>query len=157
MTIKLFLKDFMTSKKINTIVTPTEKKFKEHLQQHLPENIEIHCKVRFADVLHPDIGNRLDAWRDKKFLMMHIDYTLVIRETQEIILAIELDDKSHKKSDRTSNDTKKNEMLAKSKVWYARVPVEKMYDPTIIKKITAFCKKKIATANTINQTDTAPS
>ena len=43
----------------NTIVTPTEKKFKEYLQQHLPQSIEIHCKVRFLDVLHRAVERKL--------------------------------------------------------------------------------------------------
>ena len=119
----------MTSEKKNTIVTPTEKKFKEHLQHHLPANIEIHCKVRFADVLRSEIINKLNIWKHKKIFMMHIDYTLVIKETQEIILAIELDDKSHHSKKANINDPKKNEMLKESRVHYARVPVNKMYDP----------------------------
>ena len=132
----------MSNKKKNTIVSPTEKEFKEYLHQHLPANIEIHCKVRFADVLSSDVTNELNIWKDKKIFMMHVDYTLVIRETQEIILAIELDDKSHARKKTIINDAKKNEMLAKSKVYYARIQVDKMYDPTIIKKIVDFCKRK---------------
>ena len=135
----------MASKKINTIVTPTEKKFKEYLHQHLPENIEIHCKVRFVDVLPEDVTKEFNTWKHKKYFMSHIDFTLVIRETQEIILAIELDDKSHHRKKTIEDDAKKNEMLIKAEVWRARVPVDKMFDPTIIEKIVKFCKKKIAT------------
>ena len=143
----------MTSEKKNTIVTPTEKEFKEYLHQHLPTNIEIHCKVRFADVLRSEITDKLNIWKDKKIFMMHIDYTLVIKETQEIILAIELDDKSHRRKKAIINDTRKNEMLTQSKVWYARIPIEKMYDPTIMKKIVTFCKKKLRTTSTSEQSD----
>ena len=42
---------------------------------------------------------------------MHIDYTLVIKETQEIILAIELDDKSHHSKKANINDPKKMRCL----------------------------------------------
>jgi len=132
----------MTKRKIHTIVTPTEKKFKEHLQKHLPANIEIHCKVRFADILRQEITDKLNIWKDKKIYMMHIDFTLVIKETQEIILAIELDDYSHKREKTKLNDDKKKEMLTESKLHYARVKVEEMYDMTIINKIVNFCKKK---------------
>jgi len=132
------------TKIINTLVTPTEKKFKEYLQKHLPENIEIHCKVRFADILHPKVYKTLNIWKHKKYFMMHVDFTLVNAKSQEIILAIELDDDSHKKKKSKENDEIKNAALAGSKVFYARVPVNKMYDAIIIEKIVRFCKKKTA-------------
>jgi len=130
------------TRKINTLVTPTEKKFKEYLHQHLPPSIEVHCKVRLADILHPEVIKTLNIWKHKKYFMMHIDFTLVISNTQEIILAIELDDSSHSKKKSQENDEKKNAALAGSKVHYARIPVDKMYDKKIMKKIVEFCIKK---------------
>ena len=77
--------------------------------------------------------------------MMHIDFTLVISETQEIILAIELDDNSHSTNKAKENDEKKNAALAESRVYYARVPLDKMYDQNIMKKIVDFCTKRLNT------------
>jgi len=73
--------------------------------------------------------------------MMHIDFTLVNIETQEIILAIELDDDSHNRKKSKERDEIKNAALAGSRVYYARIPVDKMYDENIMKKIVDFCKK----------------
>ena len=101
--------------------------------ENMPKEEHVHISVPTTKKTH----------KHKKIFMMHIDYTLVIKETQEIILAIELDDKSHHSKKANINDPKKNEMLKESRVHYARVPVNKMYDPIIINKIVKFCKKKI--------------
>ena len=125
----------------NTIVTPTEKKFKEHLRQHLPAIIEIHCKTGLIDILHPEIKKKLNnTWKYKKYYMMHVDFTLVLSETQEIILVIELDDKSHISEKAKINDAAKNEILEASKVDIIRVPVENMFDSNIRERIIETCK-----------------
>jgi len=74
--------------------------------------------------------------------MRHVDFTLVISETQEIILAIELDDNSHSSKKAKVKDAEKNQMLAGSKVHYARITVDRMYDENIMNKIVKFCKSK---------------
>jgi len=133
-----------TNKKKNTLITPTEKKFKEHLHQHLPTNVEIHCMVRLYDILPDETQEKLTPRTHQYHFQSHIDFTLVIRDTQEIILAIELDDRSHHRKTAIENDTKKNEILKESEVCLTRVPVDRMYDPITIKKIVKFCEEKIA-------------
>jgi len=143
---------------INTFNTPTEKKFKEHLRRHLPENIEIHCKVRLVDVLHPVIRDIVNTWKHKRYFMRHVDFTLVISETQETILAIELDDKSHSSKKAKIKDAQKIQILTESKVHYARITVDKMHDEDIMKKIIKFCEKRTGTASrsAYKEANTAP-
>ena len=89
-----------TPKNEKKFLTPAKIEFKKHLRQNLPENIEIHCKVRLADIIKKETTYR-------RIMMMHVDYALLNTNTEEIILVIELDDKSHetekaKEPDQTS-------------------------------------------------------
>jgi hypothetical protein len=94
------------NKKQNTkkeFLSPSEKEFKKYLRQNLPENIEIHCKVRLADILKSETKYR-------RIIMMHVDYVL-FNEDMQPILAIELDDKSHETPEAKERDAIKNKPL----------------------------------------------
>ena len=114
-------------------LSPAEKEFKEYLRQRLPEDIEIHCKVRLADILKTETKYR-------KIIMMHIDFVLLDANTQKVMLAIELDDKSHDTAKAKERDAIKNEALYKSGIKLIRVPNSDKYHPALIKKIIEYCK-----------------
>ena len=128
----------ITNKKHNAkkeFLSPSEKEFKKYLHQNLPENIEIHCKVRLADILKSETKYR-------RIIMMHVDYVL-FNEDMQPILAIELDDKSHETPEAKERDAIKNNALDESGIKYTRVPNDQKYHPAIIKNIVAFCNKEI--------------
>ena len=116
-------------------LSPAEKEFKTYLHQNLPTNIEIHCKVRLADILKQETKSR-------RIIMMHVDYLLLDQKKQEPILVIELDDKSHNTPKAKERDSIKNDALKKSGISYFRVPNYKKHDPNIIQKIVDLCNNK---------------
>jgi hypothetical protein len=76
---------------------------------------------------------------------MHVDYVLVAAKTQRIILAIELDDKSHNTPEALERDDIKNGALRRARIKYARIRVENMYNIDNMKKIVDFCAKESST------------
>jgi len=123
----------------------SEREFKELLQTRLPANIEIHCKVQLRDVLEADIADNLnyDNKRDRQIGMMHLDYALIDKKTEKVILVIELDGASHSKYKAKWKDRQKNTVLHQSSIPFRRVsslPDAKKNHPAIIDKIINFCK-----------------
>jgi very-short-patch-repair endonuclease len=116
-------------------LSPAEKEFKKYLRQNLPENIEIHCKVRLADILKTETTYR-------RIMMMHVDYALLDADTQEIVLVIELDDTSHETEKAKERDAIKNNALKESRIKFTRIPDSKKYHPIIINEIVEFCRNK---------------
>ena len=128
----------------NDFLSSTEKEFKKNLKQWLPENIEIHCKVRLADTLGIKSAQRLDVKKpeDLSILLMHADFVLLDATTQRIILVLELDGKSHESEDAKQRDTRKNNALKENKIPFKRLSDQQRNDPTILKKIVDFCNKQ---------------
>ena len=122
-------------RKTKEFLSPSETEFKRYLEQNLPDNIEIHCKVRLADILASETSYR-------RIIMMHVDFVLFDKTTQQVVLAIELDDQSHNTPKARQRDEIKNNALKESEVKYVRVPDDKKYNPVIINNIVKFCKQK---------------
>jgi hypothetical protein len=82
--------------------------------------------------------------------MMHLDYTLIIKETHEILMVIELDDPSHDKEKRQYSDKEKNRKLNNASIHLERVRVKEMDDTDTLndklKKIAELCMRKIASS-----------
>ena len=122
-------------------LTSSEKRFKKLLHQNLPKNIEIHCKVRLADIL---------KWETHRqsIKMMHVDY-LLVDENMQPIFVIELDDKSHDTPKQKERDARKDNALNESEIKYARIsnrsPDDEKNHPAIMKNIVEFCKMKVST------------
>ena len=74
--------------------------------------------------------------------MMHVDYVLIDEETQNVILAIELDDESHNTPEAKERDAVKDNALKESGIKLARIPDGKKYHPVIIGNIVEFCRSK---------------
>ena len=107
------------------------------MDRNIPSNIEIHCNVRVRDLLEPEVDKKinLDVKNDRTIALWHVDYVLVEKETQKIVLAIELDDSFHNEPDKKKKDAWKDRILKESKVNSIRVPLNDIYNPSIIKKI----------------------
>jgi len=119
-------------KKQKDFLSPAELEFKNYLHRNLPENIEIHCKVRLADILKTETSYR-------RIIMMHVDFALFEKNTSKIVLVIELDDKSHGTEKAKERDSIKNSALQENGIPYMRVLNSKKYDPIYIERIIDFC------------------
>ncbi len=83
-----------------------EKKFFDILNETIKDKFLIFPKVRVADLLFvkKDLNGEKNFGSFNKIKAKHVDYVVVRKEDCRIICAIELDDKSHNRSDRIKRD-----------------------------------------------------
>jgi len=120
------------------LLTKAELKFFHSLYAATKNKYTIAPKVRLADIINCSDQN----WRKgygPKISSKHIDFVLYDFETSKILLAIELDDKSHQLPQRQKRDIFVNNAMKASKVPLLRIPVQKGYD-------LAFLDKEIKTS-----------
>jgi hypothetical protein len=112
--------------KRTSLLTAAELRFFRVLQQALPSGIAVMVKVRLMDVVSvPD-----DSWQQygAPGSGMHLDFVLADPETLAVLMVIELDDKSHWRSDVRERDAVKEAALAAARVTLLRVGVVARYD-----------------------------
>ena len=116
-----------------TLLTKAELKFYHVLKTVTSNRYDISCKVRLGDII-----NCTDYYWCKgygpKISSKHIDFVLHNPETSEIILCIELDDKSHNRPDRIKRDKFVNGALDAANVPILHVPVTRGYDMAKLQK-----------------------
>lgn len=116
-----------------TLLTRAELKFFSVLSAVTKNKYGISCKVRLADIINCSEQNWHRGY-GPKISSKHIDFVLFDIKTSDIILCIELDDKSHNRPDRIKRDHFVNKALKVSNVPLLRVPVSKGYDMAALEK-----------------------
>ena len=88
------------------------------------------AKVRIADVLkvRKDIPRKSFWGYFSKISQKHIDFVLVDTKDFTTLCVIELDDKSHARSDRIKRDRFVNEIMQQTSLPLYRFPVKRSYD-----------------------------
>lgn len=103
---KKYKDDDFTYQKISTLFTPAERSFLGVLNDAISSEYAIYGKVRVADVLEvkstPDKSKYQTAFN--KISSKHFDYIVCNKNDLSVLCAIELDDKSHNKSNRIDRD-----------------------------------------------------
>ena len=129
-------------KRVRYIMTPSERKFFQVLHEAVGERFYIFTKVRVADVLLPKDAKDRSRWRSafNKVACKHFDYVLCDREFR-IVLAIELDDRSHDRADRKERDDFLNWACRSAGFELMRVKLQKSYNP---KELRALVKRRVA-------------
>ena len=86
------------------IMTANERAFYRALIRAVNDNHDIFAMVRIADLLavQPNTPKR-QSWQNR-INCKHIDFVLCDGETQQPVLAIEVDDRSHQRRDRQERD-----------------------------------------------------
>ena len=119
--------------------TPNEQAFFAALQRAINFRAMIACKVRLADVLQVRFKRRHS--RDQKwwqsFRMIsskHVDFVLCEPNGGRILLAIELDDSSHRLPDSKRRDRFKDQAFASASIPLIRFTAKKRYDSDDIKQ-----------------------
>lgn len=100
----------------------------------MAEEYEIFAKVRLLDVLSVKAG----AGRQAAFNRVqakHLDFLLCERGTSRPVLAPELDDSSHQRSDRQARAAFVEEVLEVIGLPALRCPVTRTYDPPEIARL----------------------
>ncbi len=104
-----------------SLLTPSEQRFYRVLLQAVPPGMTAFVKVRLMDVVNvPD-----KAWREygTPASGMHLDFVLADSATAEVRLAVELDDRSHRRAEVQKRDRFKDDALASAGVPILRVQV----------------------------------
>lgn len=114
-----------------TLLTDAEQRFYSVLKAATVSKYDISCKVRLADLINCSDTN----WRKgygPQISSKHIDFVLINPETSQIILAIELDDKSHDLLHRQKRDAFVDKALESAFIPILRIKVKKGYDLAFI-------------------------
>lgn len=111
----------------NTLLSAGELVFFQALIKAIPSHQMIAPKVRLGDVINCSDqdwarghGPRISA--------KHLDFVVIDRLTSRIILAIELDDRSHERPERKQRDAFLNKALEAAHVPLLRVPAARSYN-----------------------------
>lgn len=115
-----------------TLLTKGEAAFFGPLQEAVGVEFQIMCKVRVADVLTCSDAD----WRrgfGGAISQKHLDFVLCEPRTTRIILAIELDDRSHDAPHRQRRDRFLNDTLQAAGIRLLRVKARAQYSADIIR------------------------
>ena len=102
-----------------------ERSFYEILRRLTPDHT-VFAKVRMCDVVA--VSKESGAWRasHNRIQSKHLDF-LICDATLAPVVAIELDDSSHARADRTARDQFVDATLAAAEVPIVRIPVRRSY------------------------------
>lgn len=122
---------------IASVFTPAERSFYGVLKQVVGDGIEILAKVRVADVLKPQSGLTKSAWQTafNKVSRKHFDFLLCNKSDLSVICGIELNDQSHKNSDRKKRDTFLLDACSSAKLPLVMIRAQSNYSLVEIKQI----------------------
>lgn len=117
---------------VNSILTPAEMAFFRELAAVTRSGYRIMVKVRVADIIQVKKGTGSYMAHFGKIKSKHVDYLLCDLYTLKPLLAIELDDKSHQRSERISRDAFVNELFKSVSLPVMHYPVKKTYNQSEI-------------------------
>jgi hypothetical protein len=122
-------------KRVENIVTESERRFFFALQEAVGDRYYIFTKVRMADVLLPVSARDRSRWRSafNKVACKHFDYVLCDADLR-IVGAIELDDASHARADRQERDRFVEWACKSASFVLFRFPTQKRYDTKTIRR-----------------------
>lgn len=113
------------------LLTQGEAAFYRVLRLAIGRRVHVAFKARLADLI--TCSER--AWEEGFGHMIarhHIDFVLCDYRTTEILVAIELDDRSHEKASRRRRDRFLNQALSAAGIPLVRIQAAAIYSPTAI-------------------------
>ena len=114
-------KDFLLSR--------AERSFFGVLQQVVADQYLVFAMVRLADLVYIARGTEKRQSHFNRIQSKHIDSVLCDKNAVRPLLAIELDDSSHKRNDRRDRDSFVDSALQAAGLPLLRVPARKGYNP----------------------------
>lgn len=116
-----------------TLLSQGEAAFFGPLSEAVAGRFHVMCKVRLADVITCTATN----WRrgyGRAISQKHLDFVLCEKGTMRFVLAIELDDRSHKRPERERRDSFVNIALYRSRVGLLRFEALAYYSVETIRR-----------------------
>ena len=115
-----------------SLLTKNEIEFYETLNKVVKDDLIIFSMVRLADIFSIDKGKGFQSSLNR-INSRHVDFLLCQKETLQPVLAIELDDKSHERSDRINRDEFVNQLFDSAGLPLLRYRSKNHYNPDDIK------------------------
>jgi len=111
------------------LLTPAELEFCQVLRQAVGDRWAVFAKVRVADVLIPERGLSKSDWQRafNKISAKHFDFVLCAPNTSQVQVAIELDDRSHRRPNRRDRDEFLNAIAQQAGLSLLRFPAQSSY------------------------------
>ena len=111
------------------LFTPAERSFLGALEQALDGSYRVFGKVRLGDIVRPAKGlsNSKRATAHNKINQKHVDFVVCSVSDLAVVGAVELDDKSHERDDRSSRDQFVDRALADAKIPVIHFSAKKGY------------------------------
>ncbi len=117
----------------DNFLSAAELAFYRVLEQAVGQTYSINNKVRLWDLLY--VPRRDDSRSyENKISSKHIDFLLCIPTTMQPVLAIELDDASHRRKDRQDRDAFVDQALAAAGLSILHIPAARTYSIVEIQK-----------------------
>jgi len=116
-------------RKRDHLLTAAERSFYGVLRRVVEGRYQVAWKVRMADVLWIPGGTADHQRHLNRILAKHLDFVLCHPESSAPILAIELDDSSHREGRRRERDSFVDDALSAAELPLLRVPVRRSYSP----------------------------
>lgn len=138
----------LTFKSRGELFTPAERSFLGVLQQSVGEEYSIFGKVRLGDLIAPGKGlnNSQRQTALNKINLKHIDFLICRSDNLAFVATVELDDKSHRRKDRSMRDEFVDHALGSAGIPIIRFAAQKGYELTEV-------KQRLATALNNGKTD----
>jgi hypothetical protein len=113
----------------DSLLTPAERSFYGVLERAIARHVTPMAKVRLADIIKVE-GSISAARRRSAFNRIqskHVDFVLCDAATFRVLCVVELDDKSHSRSDRKSRDAFVNRALGAAGIPIVHLPAQQSY------------------------------
>lgn len=122
------------------LLTNAERAFFSVLEGAVAAEYRIFAMVRLADLIFVRGGTERRQSADNRIRSKHIDFVLCSRDVVRPLLAVELDDSSHKQKKRQERDAFLDSALAAAGLPILHVPVRSGYDAA---KLAEAIRRKI--------------
>jgi len=121
--------DLLPYKSRDVLFTPAELNFLNTLEQSLNKNYRIYGKVRLCDIIETmnDLDKRTHQKAFNRISSKHVDFVICNARSLAIEMVIELDDSTHKQSERRARDWFLNAALKAAEIPIVRFQVKRAY------------------------------
>ncbi len=132
------------------LFSKAERSFYEVLLRAAPAEMKLFTKVRMADLIQVRPGVRGRRGHQNRINCKHVDFVLCTRDTLSPVLAIELDDRSHRQPERQARDRFVDQAFAAAGLPLLRIPAQYGYTASELQQMI---REKLAAAGASQASD----
>lgn len=126
--IRKFLGEQSLPYKKRFLLSKAEISFYHCLSQAISSSQTVMCKCRLEDIIYVPRGTQKYITYRNYIQNGHVDFAICDKANMNVLLAVELDDKSHNSLKQKEKDAKKDTYLKAASVPVLRVPARRTYD-----------------------------